>query len=108
MAKSSKAEQRRQRAHGLDRDTYMDFMAGVAEKKQELDDAQTSHAGAWKKAEPLGVHPDVAKLFGKLDRMEDTKRNDYLRAFDTYRPWYEHWHAQPDMFEQQQASSVST
>lgn len=106
MAKGKKAEQRRQKARGLDRETYMGFMADVAEKKQELDDTKMSHAGAWKKAEALGIHPDVAKLFAKLDRYEPTKLADWLRSFDKYRPWYEDWTAQPDLWDDQPTESA--
>lgn len=87
----------------LDRDTFMRFIGDAAAAKQELDDAATAHAGVWKKTETYGIHKEAAKLFAKLDRMEDTKRADYLRAFDLYRGWAP-WSAQPDMFEDQPAT----
>jgi hypothetical protein len=86
-------------AGSLTRDQFMTFHADVAEARQELDDAGTSHAGVWKKADPLGVHPKVAKVCFSIEKMEDTKRRDWLRAFDQYREWFG-WNAQPDIFEQ--------
>lgn len=81
----------------LDRETFYTFIGDVARAKQRLDDANMSHAGIWKKAEPYGVHSQAAKLFCRLNRMEDTKRADLLRAFDTYRSWAEHWAVQADL-----------
>lgn len=102
--KANKADQRRQKAHGLDRETFEGFIATVKDARQELDDANMAHAGAWKKADALGIHPGAAKLFCKLDKMEDAKRSDFLRSFDHYRKWVD-WDAQPDLWDDQPANA---
>lgn len=84
----------------LQPDTFHRFIRTVSAAKQKLSDANMAHAGEWKKAEPLGIHPQAAKLYCRLDDMEETKRRDFLRAFDQYREWAD-WRAQPDMFDDQ-------
>jgi hypothetical protein len=96
--KSKKAEARAAAGRVLDSRTFHRFIGDVAALKQELDDAGTAHASGWKKADPLGIHPEAAKLYCRLDKMEDTKRADFLRAFDRYREWSD-WAIQPDMFD---------
>lgn len=98
MAKG-KAAQREQARHHLTKDKFEGFTRNIKRLKQELADSTTAHAAAWKDADPMGIHPKAAKLFLDLDRMEDTKREDFLRSFDRYRAWAG-WGAQPDMFEQ--------
>jgi hypothetical protein len=105
--KPSKSEQRARRADSLDPRTFQTFVAEAASAKQELDDANMAHAGAWKKADALGIHAQAAKLYCRLDKMEATKRADFLRAFDQYREWAGHWVAQPDMLEDDGAAETA-
>jgi hypothetical protein len=97
MAKGKKAASR-EMGRQLDQSTFFRFISGVKTVKQDLDDAAMAHAAEWKKAEPLGIHSAAAKLFAQLDRMEDLKRADFLRAFDRYRNWAA-WNAQSDLLE---------
>lgn len=83
-------------AKPLDRDTFFHFVGHVNAAKQKLDDAAMAHAGEWKKADPYGIHAQAAKLFCRLDKMEELKRGDFLRAFDKYRDWSD-WDAQADL-----------
>lgn len=104
--KSKKAAAREAQARYLERDAFSRFVRDVGAAKQELNDAGTAHASAWKKADPLGIHPEAAKLYCRLDRMEDTKRTDFLRSFDRYRGWAEHWAVQADLLEQEPAGTA--
>lgn len=103
---TNKAEVRRARAKGLTSEQFFGFVDDVKEARQELDDANTAHATTHKKADGLGIHPQAVKLYLRLDKMEDTKRNDFLRAFDQYRGWADHWHAQADLYEQPGADAT--
>jgi hypothetical protein len=97
--KQSKADERRARAAGLTRNEFIEFVTEAKAARQELDDASMAHAGVFKRGDGLGVHTQAAKLYLQLDRMEDTKRQDFLRAFDQYREW-SNWDAQGDLLEQ--------
>ncbi|AIB11800.1 hypothetical protein ABAZ39_07270 [Azospirillum argentinense] len=103
---TNKAEVRRARAKGLTSEQFFGFVDDVKEARQELDDANTAHATTHKKADGLGIHPQAVKLYLRLDKMEDTKRNDFLRAFDQYRGWAGHWSAQADLYEQPGADAT--
>lgn len=105
--KSTKAAGRRERAGRLDQDTFNHFGREVKAAKQELNDATMAHAGVWKNAEPRGIHPAAAKLYLKLDDMEDTKRADFLRAFDLYRRWADHWRVQADILEEEASTEAA-
>lgn len=99
--KASKAEQLRERARGLQSHQFFDFLDEVSTKRQDLADANTEHASAWKKADALGIHPRAAKQIARLDKMDAEKRADELRSFDQMRRWMaERWGGQPDIFEQ--------
>ena len=103
-SKSSKADQLRQRAKGLQPEQFFDFLDEVSTKRQDLADANTEHASAWKKADALGIHPRAAKQIARLDKMDSVKRADELRSFDQMRRWMaERWGGQPDIFEQDAA-----
>lgn len=82
----------------VERDAFIGFLGDIREAKQTLDDANMAHAGIWKRAEPLGIHPQAAKLTARIDAMEARKRGEFLRAFDLYRGWLD-WDAQPDLFQ---------
>jgi len=97
----AKGKKKQRQARGVSQEVFNGFIASVASTKQDVDDATTANAGAWKKADTLGIHPEAAKLYLRLDRMEDLKRADFLRSFDIYRGWAD-WSAQVDMFEQQE------
>lgn len=100
-SKPSKAEQLRERAKGLQSHQFFDFLDEVSTKRQDLADANTEHASAWKKADALGIHPRAAKAIARLDKMDAVKRADELRSFDQMRAWMmERWGSQPDIFEQ--------
>ena len=100
-SKPSKAEQLRERARGLQPNQFFDFLDEVSTKRQDLADANTEHASAWKKADALGIHPRAAKQIARLDKMDAVKRADELRSFDQMRAWMaERWGGQPDIFEQ--------
>ncbi|KAA0579037.1 hypothetical protein FZ983_17080 [Azospirillum sp. B21] len=100
-SKPSKAEQLRERARGLQSHQFFDFLDEVSTKRQDLADANTEHASAWKKADALGIHPRAAKQIARLDKMDAVKRADELRSFDQMRRWMaERWGGQPDIFEQ--------
>jgi hypothetical protein len=98
-SKSKKAQDRAVRRTRLTRDQYMDFTANSAALRAELDEASTAHAGYFKRGDSIGVHLEAAKLSMKLDKMEPTKRADFLRAFDLYREWYEEWTVQGDLLD---------
>jgi hypothetical protein len=100
MARGRRASKEWAEPPKLEADTFRRFVRTVGTARSRLNDANMTHAGEWKKAEPLGIHPQAAKLFCRLDDMEDTKRKDFLRAFDTYREWAD-WAAQGDMFEEE-------
>ncbi len=105
-SKPSKAEQLRERSKGLQSRQFFDFLDEVSTKRQDLADANTEHASAWKKADALGIHPRAAKQIARLDKMDAVKRADELRSFDQMRAWMaERWGGQPDLYEQEQAAT---
>lgn len=105
-SKPSKAEQLRERAKGLQAEQFLSFLDEVSTLRQDLADANTEHAGAWKKADALGIHPRAAKQIARLDKMDAVKRADELRSFDQMRRWMaERWGAQPDLYEQEQPAT---
>lgn len=107
-SKPSKAEQLRQRAKGLQADQFFSFLDEVSTKRQDLADANTEHAGSWKKCDALGIHPRAAKQIARLDKMDPIKRADELRSFDQMRRWMTQergWDAQPDLYEQEQPAT---
>lgn len=71
------------------REDYDTFMASVDNTKGTLDAARMANANEWKRADNINVHPAVAKQMLKLRKMDDIKRNAWLRAFDIYRGWEE-------------------
>lgn len=105
--RSSKAEDKAARARQLDSGTFHNFITDISAAKQELDDANMAHAGAFKKADALGIHGQAAKLYLRLDKMETTKRTDFLRSFDQYREWAEHWTEQPDILDEDAAGEAA-
>ncbi len=99
--KPSKAEQLRERSKGLQAHQFHRFLDEVSTKRQELSDANTEHASAWKQADVLGIHPRAAKQIARLDKMDAVKRADELRSFDQMRGFMaERWGAEPDLYEQ--------
>lgn len=107
MAKNNgkKAAERARMASRLTPEMFKNFLAEVAEKRQDLDDAAMAHAAEFKHADSLGIHRGAAKLTIQLDRYEPAKRADFLRSFDQMRDWMEHWDAQPDLLEQEEQAS---
>lgn len=61
------------------------LVASIKRARQAKDDANTAHASIWKEAKDAGCHTEALKLALKLDKMEDDKRNDFLRSFDQLR-----------------------
>lgn len=61
------------------------FITDIKRAVQEKNDATTNHASLWKQAKDAGVHTEALKLALRLDRMEDDKRNDFLRSLDQLR-----------------------
>ena len=105
-SKPSKAEQLRERAKGLQAEQFFSFLDEVSTKRQDLADANTEHASAWKQCDALGIHPRAAKQIARLDKMDPVKRADELRSFDQMRRWMaERWGGQPDIFEQERPAT---
>ena len=99
MPKTSKTDQKRASQSRLTREEFFSIMGGIRAARQELDDANMNHAGLYKSAEAQGVHNAAAKLFLTLNKMEPTKRTDFLRAFDRYRSW-SNWGAQLELLQE--------
>lgn len=57
----------------------------IRTRRQRKDDSTSAHAEAWKRFKDAGGNSEALKLADKLDRMEDDKRNDFLRSFDQLR-----------------------
>jgi uncharacterized protein (UPF0335 family) len=105
--KPNKAEQLRERSKGLQAHQFHRFLDEVSAKRQELNDANTEHASAWKQADALGIHPRAAKQIARLDKMDALKRQDELRSFDQMRGFMaERWGAEPDIYEQPPATPL--
>lgn len=94
--------------NGPDKDTFLRFLRGVSETKQDLADAQTTNASEWKRAEQLSINKAAAKQIISLNNMDESKREDFLRSFWMYCA-YMNWYPQKwrDLIDQADAVSSS-
>ncbi len=68
--------------------------------KADMDEARGELGAAVKDAEEVhGINRKAFKLCMSLQRMEETKRDDFLRSFDDYRAKLE-LNPDPDLFEE--------
>lgn len=82
---------------------YHQHKEEIAEKREILNKAQTGHATAYKAAEKNGLDREVLQFVGRLGRMTDSRRGEFLRILREY-SHIEGWDQQPDLFEQDEPS----
>lgn len=81
----------------LTRDNFHRFMAEAGPLRQKSVDANMAYAGHFGKAEVLGIHAQAFKLVQRLDKMDASKRSDFLANFNKMCSFMERWGDQPDL-----------